>query len=79
MATKYGLAIATPFVKGTAGSTIETLRRNYNKDNLIHVASSLGWLVRDTPTRLSSVSQGCCGRVWKRLSRDTLKIPTSVT
>ncbi len=48
MATKYGLAIATPFVKGTAGSTIETLRRNYNKDNLIHVASSLGWLVRDT-------------------------------
>ncbi len=48
MATKYGLAIAAPFVKGTAGSTIETMRRNYNKDNLIQVASSLGWLVRDT-------------------------------
>ncbi len=48
MATKYGLAIAAPFVKGTAGSTMETLRRNHNKDNLIQVASSLGWLVRDT-------------------------------
>ncbi len=48
MATKYGLAVAAPFVKGTAGSTIETLRRNYNKDNLIHAASSIGWLVRDT-------------------------------
>ena len=48
MATKYGLAIAGPFVKGTAGSTMETLRRNHNKDNLIQVASSLGWLVRDT-------------------------------
>ncbi len=48
MATKYGLALAAPFVKGTAGSSFETLRRNHNKDNLIHVASSLGWLVRDT-------------------------------
>ena len=48
MVTKYGLAIAAPFLKGTAGSTMETLRRNHNKENLIQVASSLGWLVRDT-------------------------------
>ncbi len=48
MATRYGLAISAPFVKGTAGSSFETLRRNYNKDKLINVACSLGWLVRDT-------------------------------
>ncbi len=48
MATKYGLALALPFVKGTAGSSLETLRKNHKKDDLIYAASSLGWLVRDT-------------------------------
>ncbi len=76
MATKYGLAIAAPFVKGTAGSTLETLRRNHNKDSLIHVASSLGWLVRDTlgvdmfKTCLNLVeSSPACGGGMERLAK----------
>ena len=76
MATKYGLAIAAPFVKGTAGSTFETLRKNHNKDNLIHVASSLGWLVRETLgvdvfkacLNLVESSPGCGGGM-ERLAR----------
>ncbi len=48
MATKYGLAVSSAFVKGTAGPSLESMRRNYTKDKLIDVACSLGWLVRDT-------------------------------
>ncbi len=47
MATKYGLAVSAPFVKGTSGS-LETMRRNYTKDKLLDIACSMGWLVRET-------------------------------
>ncbi len=48
MATKYGLAVSSAFVKGTAGPSLESMRRNYTKDKLIDVACSLGWFIRDT-------------------------------
>ncbi len=47
MATPHGLAVASPFVKGTAGS-LETIKRGFDKEKLISIAASLGWLVRST-------------------------------
>ncbi len=48
MATKYGLSIAGTFVRGNAGSTIESVKKKYDKDKLASVACSLGWLVQNT-------------------------------
>ncbi len=76
MATKYGLSIATTFVKGNEGSTIESIKRRYDKDKLVSVASSLGWLVRNTlgvevfRTCLNLVdSSPACGGGMERLEK----------
>ena len=48
MATTHGLSICKSFVKGQAGPSLESIKRNYDKEKLAGAAASLGWFIQHT-------------------------------
>ena len=42
MATTHGLALGRSFVRGQAGPSLESIKRNYDKEKLAGAAASLG-------------------------------------